>query len=69
MESDSIPTIKNLDLDANPKGYDWIKGKWDLPMPGTPEYETIKKAAGDMPLRPSWLELADGEDYQPVSEV
>ena len=53
------------DLDAVAKGADWSKAKWDLPAPGTPEYEHWKALHGDALLRPAWPELADGEDAKP----
>lgn len=50
-----------VDLDATPAGQDWLKGTWDLPMPGTPEYDGLVRFNGGEPLRPS-VDAPDGID-------
>jgi hypothetical protein len=58
-------TRQTLNLDATDRGADWIKGTWDGPPAGSKEMEKLQAASGGKPLRPSWPELKDGEDYVP----
>lgn len=63
---EDLPLVEgSAELDATDKGADWLKGTWDLPMPGTPEYEVLKKVNEGKPLRPSWPELVDGQNWKP----